>query len=546
MASKTSHSAKYTPSWRPRPEIFALLVLVGVGLAGCERAKESLLARLQGKPSPTYLPEPPKVEGPAIGIGAVPMEPPFVGELGTDAAGYPLRHPDKAALLNLLRLKRFDLLDKFITYYQEQYEADYHNERWPADVANAFNTADPAFEPLLEQWLQHSPNTFPALFARGLYKHAVGWHMRGAKFSKDTSDAQMAALKEYSRDAEVDLKRALELHPKLQAARHYLILIGKATSAAPVETRKILDAGLAQCRLCYGIRSVFMSGLQPRWHGSWKEMDEFASESFALIKENPKLELLRGASAADQCDVFHGAKKFKEAHAACADALRYGDEVVALTEQAQLFVSEERHLEALASLERAVRADPQNENALRLRQQVRTKTGDYLGAARDLIQVRHLEPTDSWVAERVTWLVKQLTYEGSKRFKEGKASEAAPYFQLGLELDPDNVDLMRRQGWAAQGDVAALLAEAATRPDDFELRLRIDHALATKRQFDQVVEMWDVFIVAHPQDPRPLAERGGAKWHLGKRDDAIADMNKACALGMQKACNDALRMQGSR
>lgn len=522
------------------------LVLVGLSLSGCKCAVNFWTSDSREVPASTYLPPPPTVQGPALAVTDVATEPPFVGETGNDPLGYPYQHPDQVALVNLLRLRRFDALERFFTYYQEQYEADFHKERWPADAANAFKTADPALGPVIEQWIQSSPNAFSPWLVRGVYSHALGWHMRGNKFARETSKAQMTALDENLKRAVADFERALELRPKLQVARHYLILAGMSTGEKPAKTREILNAGLAQCPLCYSIRAVFMDGLEPRWGGSWNTMDKFAAETFPLLKDNPKLELLRGAAAADRCDVLRRDRQIKKAHAACSDALRYGDEASRLVTQAYLFVDEERKPEALASLDRALRADPQDAAALKQRQRLRSDTGDYLGAARDLIRVRHLRTTDDWIAENVTWLVKKLAYEGSVLFRAGKPAEAAQYFQLGLELDPSNVDLMRRQGWAARDGVDALLAEAASRPDDFELRLRIDHALATKRQFDEVVKMWDAFILAHPQDPRPQYERGGAKWHLGKRDEGIVDVQKACALGMQKACEDVGRMQGRR
>lgn len=530
---------RYTGVW---------VLLLGFGIPGCKCAVKFSTESREGPelPEPTYLPAPAAVQGPAIAVKDVATEPPFVGEAGNDPLGYPYQHPDQVALMNLLRLGHFDALERFFTYYQEQYEADFHKERWPADAANAFKTADPALGPIIEQWIQRSPNAFSAWLVRGVYNDTLGWHMRGNKFARETSKAQMDALDEHVKHAVGDFNRALELRPRLQVARHFLILAGMSTGVEPAKTRVILDAGLAQCPLCYSIRSAFMHGLQPRWGGSWPAMEKFAGESFSLFKDNPKLEVLRGASAADRCKVFRSAKQLEKARVACEDALRYGDEVSALVEQARVFVALERTPDALASLGRALRVEPQHTDALELRQQLRIDTGDYLGAARDVILVRHLQPTDGWIAERVTWLVKKLAYEGSILFRAGKNAEAAPYFQLGLELDPNNVDMMRRQGWAARDDADALLLQAASRPDDFELRLQIDHALATKRQFDEIVKMWDAFIVAHPQDPRPQYERGGAKWHLGKRDEGIADVQKACALGMQKACEDVVRMQGRR
>jgi tetratricopeptide (TPR) repeat protein len=470
------------------------------------------------RPAPDYLPPPAKVEGPRIGLIEVPSQPPFVGKAGVDAHGYPLRHPDKAALLNLLRLKRFDLLEQFFNYYQEQFEADFHNEEWPSEAASSFDSPDPEFGPLLDEWVAHSPDAFAAWLARGVHTYGLGWHMRGNKVIRYTSPAQITSFGEHVKRAIADVRHSLSLRPQLQVAAEYLLYMVSTVGANSPVKRKLLNDGLAQCPLCYDIRSAYQSGLTPRWGGSWSAMDRFADESDRLTPRNSKLVLLRGASAADRCSELRESRKTEDALVECAAALKHGDKASALVDAAYLFYDKKAYTEALAHAERALRVDPQNTYAIGLRLTLRIEARDYLGAARDLVQLRHLLPTNEWTANRVDWLVKKLTYEGHVRVKAGNNSDAAPYFQLGLELAPDNTDLMRRQGFAARGDVAALLAEAATRPDDFELRLRIDHALATKRQF--------------------------AKWHLGKRDDAIADMNKACALGMQKACNDALRMQG--
>lgn len=83
----------------------------------------------------------------------------------------------------------------------------------------------------------------------------------------------------------------------------------------------------------------------------------------------------------------------------------------------------------------------------------------------------------------------------------------------------------------------------AAAPHDFALDLRIDHGLATSQRFAEVVTLWDRFITAHPDDPRPYVERGGAKWKLRQFDGAIADMREACRLGLASACADVPKMR---
>jgi hypothetical protein len=70
---------------------------------------------------PWYLPDPPVVKQPRPAPMAVPEEPPFAGEVGDDAFGYPLRQPDRAVVLDALRARRFDLLERWMSFFQAEY-----------------------------------------------------------------------------------------------------------------------------------------------------------------------------------------------------------------------------------------------------------------------------------------------------------------------------------------------------------------------------------------------------------------------------------------
>lgn len=181
-----------------------------------------------------------------------------------------------------------------------------------------------------------------------------------------------------------------------------------ASGGQLASTRQALDAGLQHCRLCYGVRVAYLHSLEPRWGGSWAAMERFVGESSSLVANNPKLALLQGATAAERCRLLSAEKNVGDGHAACNAALKYGDVASTLVYDAHLFVQERRNDEALARIERALRVDPQNSEALRIRQGLRIDLADYLGAARDLVLIRHLEPANERIAQRITWLVKNL------------------------------------------------------------------------------------------------------------------------------------------
>jgi hypothetical protein len=105
---------------------------------------------------------------------------------------------------------------------------------------------------------------------------------------------------------------------------------------------------------------------------------------------------------------------------------------------------------------------------------------------------------------------------------------------------------MYRMGYSERsGDLSpeSIQAQLAKAPDDFELRQRIDSGLASSQRFAEVVAIWDAFIVAHLKDPRAYWERASAYWHLHQVDQALGDMQHACALGMDNACHDVQRMK---
>lgn len=495
-------------------------------------------AQLAGKPAPI-------VQGPRIGERDVPLQAPFVGEDGFAPDGYPWKQADKVALLSLLRLQRFDELDRFFSFYQDAYEQDYHYEYWPDGAVSSFYTPDPALEPLLDAWVMHSPQSFAAHVSRGNYRCKLAWHYRGGKYAHKTSTAQFRTMDEYLAAARVDLNRSIELRPRLLAA-YVRLLLASGSQADHDESDRVLGLATDLCPLCYLPRRALLSNLLPRWQGSYEQMDAFVEQTKPLWKQNPRLRFLLAEADLDRCDVAEEDDKRAAAHEYCHRALRGGDEPQALSEAARLFIQERRYAAALPLLDRALRVEPHCREALRQRLDARIGVDDLAGAARDALNARHLEPTNAHIAKQVLWLIAAIAKDSEELRKANKADEAATLLSLGLALSPNDPDLLQRVGNTVAPDAlspASMEAQLMAAPDDFDLRIRLDAALAARQRYADVVVMWDEFIVTHPTDPRSFSERGGAKWHLQLIDEAIADMQHACDLGMAKACADVPRMR---
>jgi tetratricopeptide (TPR) repeat protein len=508
----------------------------------CEALRDDPATTQQRGMGSSTLP-PPTVTGPRIAEVDIPTEPPFVGREGVDAHGYPYRVPDQVALLQLLRLGRFDELDRFMTFYQDEFEADWHKEEWPDTALLAFYSADTEIASRLEQWVAAKPDSFAAWAARGNHHHKVAWHYRGDRFIKDTTPEQIKGMRDAAELARADFEKALQLRPKYLAAQDRLIQLANIVGDDEAE-RRHFEASAVTCPTCFLPHETYLHALETRWGGSPAALLAHAEQAAKQADQNPRLTTLLGYAALDRCISGRLDKQWAAAHTACDEALGHGNETSYLLEKAQILVTEEKYAEARPFIDRARDRSPQNRSLLRLGYISQSKDGDILKSARDLIVLRHLDPSAENVAKYVEYMVGKLRFDGQELNKAGKYVEAADYFALGLQLAPDDADMMQREALNQKSmgmeDVERQLAAA---PDDFALHLRVDHGLAASGRFADVVAIWDRFIARHPTDPRPYVERAGAKWHRGLKEEAIADMQEACRLGMSKACGEVPKMK---
>lgn len=518
------------------------------GLTACDRIQSSveewLERRQRAAPAPSYLPKPPRVRGQALPEFQVPSEPPFVGKPGTDVFGYPKRRPDRLLLLQLLRRRDFARLERFLTFYQSEFEQDYHKEYWGEDLLETFAVRDPDLKAPLDAWVEQAPGSFVPWAARAAYTNSVAWHYRGGKFAGETSKAQFAKMTELLDSASRDLKRALELRPKLLAAHALELNIASANGARDETLQALLEQGLEHCPLCYEIRAKYLHAISPRWGGSHERMKRFAGSLSAQTSANPKLRVLAGLAQNDLCQTLRESGKLVEAAAACDAALQFGDDPRPLESKLWILLKQKRYQDMLPLADRALSLSPQHPDALQLRFTARLKTDDHLGAAEDLLTVRQLRPSDTWIAKQTDWMVKWLRKDGDRLRLAGDNDRAAQRYELALKLAPNQGDLRQRMGTTDRSDVERLREALGEKPDDYDAHLRVDHALAAQNRFAEVVSMWDVYLEKHPDDARAYYERGGAQYRQRKREEAMADLKRACDLHMQRAC-DGLRRMGA-
>lgn len=486
-------------------------------------------------------PAPAGADSPWDGIRLeTPKELPMIRRPGVDAFGYPRDAVDKLGLLTLLHLGDFSNLTKYVEQLEEAFESDFRKEEWVTQAFECFDTADARVGERIDQWLLQSPDSFAPILARAQHRVALGWYYRGAKFMKDTADDRKQKFKEVLTGAEPDVERAIALRPKAIAAYQLKLWIANALGK-DAEKRKIFDAAITICPNCFRIRSKYIVAMQPRWGGSFEGMERIASEAQALAFQNPRLKVLLGYADEERAHTYREQEKFAAAFDAIDRALSIADFPRFHEERAWILRRSRRDKEALEELEKAVDQEPMNDSYLMQRGGLRLEAGKLREGTDDLKVAQLLDPVSEDNRSAVERGVKKLIYEGYQRQLAADKTGAVAAYDMALELSPGNVDALERKArvFTGEGQVEKLEAAALANPTNFDVYKQLDDELVKTREFRRIVAHWDRYIAANPNDGRAYYERGGANYHAGNRDAAIADLDRACAAGVQRGCDGA-------
>lgn len=323
-----------------------------------------------------------------------------------------------------------------------------------------FDYSAAVVESMIDSWLQQSPDSAHALVARGIHRVARAQEFRGKMFYRDTP---IEAIDKMAREAELartDLERALAQNPRILPAYEALVDVARFSGDGALGA-DALQRALKVDPKNYYVRKRYAAMLEPRWGGSWEQMDRVASDAAPYLDRNPRLVLLRTLALASRGWPPYHAKDFPRALelyergivegpdwenllTGGTSALRSGQHIravelysqilrfwprdeKALYWRAESFKAMELDDMALADYQQLLAADPGNVFAQRAYAELLLKRDDYDAAERKLAALHAANPSDLWVAERLAWVYV---------YRRPRYAEAAVLIDQLLAADP--------------------------------------------------------------------------------------------------------------
>jgi tetratricopeptide (TPR) repeat protein len=190
--------------------------------------------------------------------------------------------PGQGELRKLLLQKNYALLNEKLAGLQKSYSADFRAENGMTAALYDFEVADPALEPLFDEWAEEYPQAFQPYLCRGVYLYT-----RGSRVA--AGPGQMARMGPLFLKAEEDLKKALELNPAVVHAYAFLM----RTADSQDIKRQLLELALKHNPYSIVARRYYLRMSSPRRGGSLVDMQAAADEAGRHYGKYPALAIIR-------------------------------------------------------------------------------------------------------------------------------------------------------------------------------------------------------------------------------------------------------------
>ncbi len=436
---------------------------------------------------------------------------------------------DIVELRRMLEQERFEQLNSVLDEYQNLFEKDQTDEYKIYDACGVFGLTLPSYEDLLKKWIDTTPDKYQPYLAIAQFYSAKGWESRGHRFVKDTPEEQFEKMRLFFTKAESNLKHALEINPNLMVA--YKTLIGIYNANGDDESE---NAIIARCMELFPysflIKSASSWAKEPRWGGSYNEMDKIAKDAEKYSDKNQKVSILYGEKYSDQGKILKKEKQYKKALELYNMALSFGGHPFFYIKRAKLYLYDlKKYDKALEDINRSIELRPVIFENYLMRSKINLAKSNYTDSIADLHTAETIKPGNSDIQEWKKWAAEKLLSKGFDVSKKDP-DKANEYFDLSREFDNDEskIHFWRGMIFANSEQYESAMSEYKAaieiNPRYFKAYRSIDYILMRDRKWDEIISYWDKFLELEPDHAQAYYERSGAHHHNKDVEKSMNDL----------------------
>lgn len=313
--------------------------------------------------------------------------------------------PMHRQIVTLLEQRKFDELEGVLGGLQRAFEEDPGASAPLERAFYAFDKISRSAEGTLNEWVKKHPASYAALMARASFYYFQGLEARGARYISETQPENIQTMEFFLEKSRADLERSLALTQKPYLSRLTLMSIARVSGGRKEEAMHFREAARLAPQ-SVELRLAHMTSLEPRWGGSYREMEAYVQQGRAQLKDAAAADRLAARVPAYRGDELRRKDDLAGALAQYDEAIALYPAVGTLCERAHVLSKLKRDAEAFADVKLAL-----------------SKTPDH------------------------RYCLSQAAYVASR---ESNATEAIAMLTRVIEADPRSVHVFNQRGWRFQ------------------------------------------------------------------------------------------------
>ena len=456
---------------------------------------------------------------------------------------------DIVILRRLLEDKNFEELNIRLDMYRQAFRQDQTKDTLLFSAYQALSTPLAEYEELHQAWIAAYPDILhPRLVLADFYKN-MAWKARDSQDTKETPTQQFAKRLKLLDKSLIACHHALRIAPGNIYGLNLLIIIHNA-NGNEVSKNTYITKALHLYPTSFELRSTILWTKQPRWGGSIKEMAIFAAQAEKYLVINQKLRFLHAMVLSEKAFLYQERHKPERAAVLYAKSLEYGDCWQTNHQLAKFyFYTTKQYDLALQYIDKAIELREDICSAHILRSKILFYMEKYEEAYFEVSMAQQISPGSPSLEKWKKNGAGEYVIFAYRQYKAGNFHMAMYLYNLAEKMNPywEVFHYRALTAWKLKNFDMALdnLHKAVSlKPDNFESYRILDYLLTEKKRWPEIIENWDNFLTLYPQHAEAYFQRSGAYYHQGSLTRAKNDLDQACRLGNNDACQQKNKWEG--